>query len=207
MPLMDQYKIAGFEQVTVMGPRVGRNAAAVEGACHNFSLHWLSMILSDPGGKAAARMTELAQNAGGANPVLQKAFSDRWRGEGMQGADDLMFQIHGLQAQEEVAFGGYGAAALTGALFPNVGKGSIYSFWFDGGVVGASGGAHSVAFYTNLMNQDTVLHFFDPNFGEFLLRSAEFGLFWNELTACYGPMKRHTLRSVTATKKVALAGR
>ena len=34
-----RFLLAAFEQVKVMGPRVGQNKAAVEGACHNFSLH------------------------------------------------------------------------------------------------------------------------------------------------------------------------
>jgi hypothetical protein len=205
--LVDQYKIAAFEQVVVMGPRVGRNAAAVEGACHNFSLHWLSMILTDPGSPADSRMAVLSKNAGGANPVLQKVFGDRWDLEGMRDSDQMICQIHGLVTHDEVPFSGYGAAALAAPLFQNVGKGGIYSFWFIGGVVGASGGAHSVAFYTNQMNQETVLHFFDPNFGEFLLTAGEFGPFWDELTGRYGPMRRHMLRSVTASKRAVLGGR
>lgn len=207
MALVDKYKTADFAQVRVMGPRAGQNKAAVQGACHCFSLHWLSLIVSDPAAAAQSRMEELSKQAGGASPILQKAFCDRWGLEGASGADDMMCQIHGLITQDEFGYGTYNVSALTGPLFRSIGKGSIYSFWFAGGRIGAESGAHSVAFYANQMNTNVAIHFFDPNFGEFLFDSGEFIAFWDELTAMYGPMKAHMLRSVTPTKKLVLTGR
>src|SRR5215470_14132837 len=97
MPLGDHKSLlAPFEQVKVMGPRVGVNKAAVTGACHNFSLSWISLVLNNPLGSAKDRMTALSANSGGANLVLQKTFGDRWDLEGSVGADDMMCQLNGV---------------------------------------------------------------------------------------------------------------
>jgi hypothetical protein len=199
--------IAPFEQVKVMGPRVGRNKAAVEGACHNFSLAWIAAIMGNPGGSASDRMAALAKNSGGANPVLQKVFGDRWALEGADGADELITQVHGLLTKDVFAYKRYIANEILPGLENAVGKGCLYSFWFSGGVVGAEGGAHSVAFYPNKHGGQLAIHFFDPNFGEFLITGNEFASFWGILTAKYGPMRHHWMRSCETTKPVILAGR
>jgi hypothetical protein len=203
----EDVKIASFTQVTVMGPRVGRNKAAVEGACHNFSLAWIADIISDPQGPANDRMGRLAKNAGGSNPVLQKMFGDRWGREGAQDADELITQIHGLVTKDVFGYKAYNMNEVLHGLRNGVGQGFLYSFWFSGGVVGASGGAHSTAFYATRHGGKPAIHFFDPNFGEFLFQEDEFLGFWNSLTKKYGPLQYHWMRGCTATKKVVLAGR
>jgi hypothetical protein len=79
-----------------------------------------------------------------------------------------------------------------------VGSGFIYSFWFTGSVVGAEGGAHTIAFYANKAGGSTVVNLFDPNFGEFLVTIAEFSLLMGELMTRYGPGKNQILRSAVS---------
>jgi hypothetical protein len=200
-------RIAPFEQVQVMRPRVGKNRAAVEGACHNFSLAWIADVIRNPDGSASERMTALGKNAGGANPVLQKAFGDRWTLEGMGGADELITSVHGLRTKDAIAYKAYNVNELLPALRAGVGKGFVYSFWFAGGVSGAEGGAHSVAFYCTRHGGKLAIHFFDPNFGEFLFNEDEFAGFWSALTSKYGPMQNHWLRACAPAKPMVLAGR
>ncbi len=207
MPSFDEMKIAAFQQVSVMGPRVGRNKAAVEGACHNFSLEWIANIARNPEGSASDRMAALAKKSGGANPVLQKMFGDRWKREGAGGADELITQIHGLSTKDVFGYKFYSASEILPGLRNGVGQGFLYSFWFSGGVVGAEGGAHSVAFYCTRHGGKLALHFFDPNFGEFLCNEDEFTGFWNALTGKYGPITNHWMRVCTTTKPMVLAGR
>lgn len=207
MATFNEMMIAPFNQVGVMGPRVGRNKAAVEGACHNFALSWIADIMRNPSGSAASRMAELSKRSGGANPILQKVFGDRWGLEGDQGADQLMTQIHGLVTKDVFAFKRYVAIEVLSGLKNNVGKGCLYSFWFAGGVIGAEGGAHSVAFYPTRHGGKVAMHFFDPNFGEFLFSEDEFNGFWSSLTTQYGPMRNHWMRGCTTTAPLVLAGR
>ena len=190
-----------------MGPRVGRNKAAIQGACHNFALHWLAMILKDSLGSAKDRMTTLAAGAGGANPLLQKVFGERWKGEGADEADLLMLKIHGLTTKDAIPYGAYDLAALKRKLTPVYSQAFIYSFWFAGSIVGAEGGAHSVAFFCVQHNVTTAIHFFDPNFGEFLMTLQEFDGFWQELVATYGSMKNHWLREAFASAATGIGGR
>ncbi len=207
MPSFDEVKLASFEQVTVMGPRAGTNKAAVEGACHNFSLAWIADVIRNPGGSASDRMASLAKNSGGVNPVLQKVFGDRWRLEGADGADELITQIHGLITTDVFSYKIYSEMEILPGLRNGVGDGFVYSFWFTGGVVGAEGGAHSVAFYANKHGGKLAVHFFDPNFGEFLFTEDEFNGFWNTLTGKYGPLTNHWMRGCKPTKVMTLGGR
>src|SRR5690606_7283163 len=60
---MQDKLIATFSQVGVMQPLVGRSAAATQGACHNFTIEWVSFMFADKGvvsdAAAAQRMTKL----------------------------------------------------------------------------------------------------------------------------------------------------
>jgi hypothetical protein len=208
MPLGDNKALlAPFEQVKVMGPRVGVNKAAVTGACHNFSLNWISLILNNPLGSAKERMAELSKNSGGANPVLQKTFGDRWTLEGAEGADDMMCQLNGVLTTDAIRYGTYDYSALKRKIVNGFGLAFLYSFWFSGSIVGAEGGAHSVAFSVVQHNVTIAIHFFDPNFGEFLFTSEEMDDFWRELVNTYGPMRNHWLRSCVACAKMVIGGR
>ena len=152
-------------------------------------------------------MSVLSAKSGGANPILQKVFGDRWGLEGASGADDMICKIHGLLTKDAIAFSNYDQSRMKKVLEDGVGSAFVYSFWFAGGIVGAEGGAHSVAFYVNLHGGKVALHFFDPNFGEFLFNNSEFDGFWSELIGTYGPIKQQWMRSAVAGQKVVLAGR
>jgi len=207
MTIFDDAKIASFSQVSTMKSRVGKNKSATEGACHNFSLQWIADILGNTAGSASERMARLSKNSGGANLILQKMFGDRWQLEGASGADMLITQIHGLATKDVFAYKNYFEGEMLPGLKSCVGLGAIYSFWFNGSVVGAEGGGHSVAFYSTMHGGKLTIHFFDPNFGEFLIQSDEFVGFWHLLTSCYGPMQSHCMRQCTKTKAMTLGGR
>ncbi len=207
MSVLSSSRIASFEQVRVMSPRAGTSNAATQGACHNFSLHWCSEILTNPGGSAAARMSSLGRRSGGANPILQKAFVDRWSQEGSSGADDMMLKINGLTAAAVLPYASFKLMDLKNRVAQGTGKAFIYSFWFTGSRPGASGGAHSIAFYCSQHGGQAAVHCFDPNFGEFLVTGGELTQMLSDLFGQYGPVNAHVLRSVTATSKLVLGGR
>ena len=205
---LEKWKIADFDQCDVMAPRAKnkRNAAATEGACHNFSIAWASLILRDANASAHSRMSALAKNNGNINPLLQKVFGDRWELEGARGAESLITQIHGVTCQDVFAYRSYNANEIIPNLKMRIGNAFIYSFWFNGHVKGAENGAHSVAFYATKHGDMLTLHFFDPNFGEFLLQENEFPTFWNFLTSMYGTVTGHWLRSSRLAKAIVLTG-
>jgi len=80
MSLFNRSLLEPLEQVVVMQLRIGRNVAATDGACHCFSLRWLSEILRNAGGLAQNRMATISRGSGGANLILQKMFATRWGG-------------------------------------------------------------------------------------------------------------------------------
>lgn len=207
MTIFDKAKIADFSQVGVMSSRVGKNKAATEGACHNFSLQWIADIIKNPNGAAKDRIANLSKNAGGANPILQKVFGEKWGGEGAEGADTLITQIHGLSTKNIFAYKSYFEGEILPGLSGCIGLGALYSFWFSGSVVGAEGGAHSVAFYCTTHGGQLTIHFFDPNFGEFLIQANEFLDFWHILTGKYGPLTNHWMRMCSKSPAIVLGGR
>lgn len=207
MSVLSASKVADFEQVRVMSPLAKTSAAATQGACHNFSLHWCSEILANPGANGSTRMATLGRKAGGANPILQKAFGDRWSLEGQSGADDMMLRIHGLSATSVFPYSNFNPTSLKNGILGGKGKAFIYSFWFSGSRPGAEGGAHSIAFYCTSHGGNAVVHAFDPNFGEFVLTGGELPQFLAELFALYGPVNTHDMRSLAAGARLALGGR
>lgn len=208
MSNLEKWKIADFSQIDVMAPRAknNRNAAATGGACHNFSIAWTSLILRDTAAPAHSRMSALAKNSGNINPLLQKVFVDRWGLEGARGADSLITQVHGVTCQDVFAYKSYNVNEIIPNLKMGIGNAFVYSFWFDGSTPGAPNGAHSVAFYATKHGDMLTLHFFDPNFGEFLLQENEFPTFWNFLMSIYGAGKHHWLRSASYAKALVLTG-
>jgi hypothetical protein len=196
--MLDKARIASFSQVAVMEARKGVNASATAGACHCFSLHWLSTILRNPGGAASDRMAVLGRGNGGANLILQKVFGTRWLVDGAGGAnaDFLVTQNYRLTTNDSIPYGAYNPDALAHKLTVNstLGTGFIYSYWFNGSVVGAKGGAHSIAFYATSMGSRPMIHVFDPNFGEYLLTGDEFAKAFFELMGKYGPVRSPILR-------------
>lgn len=195
--MLQQAKVATFEQVNVMASRVGRNAAATQGACHCFSLHWLSMILGNPGGAAKDRAAVLGKGAGGSKLILQKVFGTRWGTDGHDNSDYLAAREFRLTFDDLLPMKAFGFSEIQWALSLIPGKGAIYSFWFNGSIPGAAGGAHSIAFYSTTMGGQAVFHVFDPNFGEFVCTKPEFRQLMGELFGLYGPVTKHWMRSAT----------
>ncbi|MDQ8021124.1 MAG: YopT-type cysteine protease domain-containing protein [Moraxellaceae bacterium] len=201
MSLLIKSKIASFEQVNVMSSRVGLNKAASHGACHCISLNWLSLILRNPGQAAKERMTELSRGDGKQNAILQLAFGNRWASdpEGMDTADQLPLQNYRLKSNTVIPYQTFNPASVKGK-FGGAGQGFVYSFWFDFvvAVQGASGGAHSIAFYVNAHGGSLTANVFDPNFGEFLVTGDEFLPLFAELMGQYGTGKAHRMAQITA---------
>ncbi|MDG9666261.1 YopT-type cysteine protease domain-containing protein [Hahella sp. CR1] len=190
-------RIAEFDQTVAMSGLTGRSQAASEGACHNFTINWLSLMFQDNGDitRAKQRMAKLGVRSGAGNPVLQKAFGDRW-GEGGNSykmADKLMIQIRGLK---EVAllkdYSHFSQRWLESTLMTPQYAGYIYSFWFPMKVVGADG-AHTIGFFRSvsgrqgqLVPNDATIVVFDPNYGEFHVPEAEFHKWFRKFRTYYG---------------------
>jgi hypothetical protein len=201
MPLTHQ--VAEFVQVNAMAGKA--NKAATEGACHNFSIHWISLMYENPA-KAGAngRMAALTKGGGEANPVLQKVFGDKWSREGADGADYLMARLRGLTtAGDLIAYTSYNVSALKQEVDKTEIAGMLYSFWFDGSVPGAGGGAHSIAFFRNVASRggktgksDSTVVVFDPNFGECWVPDNEYQQWMGSLFGNYGPVKNHWLKGL-----------
>ena len=198
-------KTGSFSQTQTMHGR--SNHAATHGACHNFSIQWLSEMFAnaDPA-KGAARMSHLASRKGGANPVLQKAFGERWAegGSAYKLADRMMLSLRGLrEVNMPIAYSVFNQASLVSIVNAPRESGMVYSFWFNGSVVGAAGGAHTIAFFRSLKpsrgryvpTTDSVF-VFDPNFGEYHVPTAQFGSWFSTLTSLYGPMSKHMMKFV-----------
>jgi hypothetical protein len=198
--MLDKAKVADFSQVTVMAPKVQVNKAATDGACHCFSLQWLSLMLTDTRsaqGSAPSRMATLSKSHGGANLILQKVFGIRWGTDGMDNADALVQMNYRLKLQDVLKYDSYNLTKLAKGLSTQVSKGGgfLYSFWFHGSIPGAAGGAHSIAFYVTRMGLMSVVHIFDPNFGEFVCSGTEFAQAFKELMQKYGPVHHHVMRA------------
>jgi len=138
MATLDETKVATFEQVDVMKSRVGLNKAALEGACHCFSIHWCSLQVRSPGGGAKDQMHELGVASGRRNAILQKVFGARWGTDGMEGADFLVLKDNLVESDTTVPYSAYSIDAARHALSGSLSEGAkfgaafLYSFWFDG---------------------------------------------------------------------------
>ena len=201
---MVKFLEAGFDQSNTMSPRVG-STIANEGACHNFSLHWLRMILGDTRKRPSERMDELHKNKGGVNIVLQRAFTTRWAADvgDFENADAMIMRLRGLDAKSAtIPYGVFSKSQLKKTTLTNGGCGYVYSFWFSGSVQGASGGAHSIAMYRSSSDKSSgFYHVFDPNFGEFMILPDNFVRWFSSFSKEYGPFNYHMLRQVTVVDK------
>jgi len=202
--------VATFSQVNAMAGLATTSAAANNGACHNFTLDWISRMIADDGqvtpALASGRIARLSQNNGAGNPVLQKVFGQRWVEDrnSYREADTMMILVRGLKevelAFDKVPFSG---TQLINELTAPKGPGMVYSFWFRGSVVGAPGGAHTIGFFRRLrpaggalVPADTHVSCFDPNFGECHVHEANLVYWLNRMMACYGAPVRHMLKVV-----------
>jgi len=189
-----------FDQSKVMATKKGLNAAADAGACHNFSLHWVSLMFKNASYEVAdakARNKELAAKKGEANPVLQKVFGNQWTEatketdvmEALKAADKLMLALRGLKLgkkPETHKFENYDQAKIVNGLKAPEEQGFIFSFWW------APNLAHTIAFFRKatpgggkLKPSDDQICCFEPNFGEFHIKDANIDKWLNELKKEY----------------------
>jgi hypothetical protein len=191
---MTEYlRVAEFVQVSVMQGR--QNAAATAGACHNFSIRWCAMMYQNVPATPAQRMTTLAAGGGGANLVLQKTYVDAFAegGRDWQSADDLAVAVRGLKRLEyAIPFGNFSQSTVLAVIKAPKNDGMIYTFSFPGGVAGAQGGTHTVAFFRKLQARrgalspvGTDISAFDPNFGEYVIPALEFNYWFNKFKESY----------------------
>jgi hypothetical protein len=192
--------VAPFSQVGVMAGSA--NAAATQGACHNFSLQWIAAMYADSTpANADKRMTALSKGKGGAAMVTQTIFGNEWTRQSAEAADKGVAAWRGLQFVEDVLpYEGYTQAQFLDGLNTTSIAGVIYSFWFSGSVVGASGGAHTIAFFRKMKTgrlgkADNQIYSFDPNFGECLSVEGAMGSWITTLLGNYGPCQHHWMRA------------
>lgn len=199
MALMNQ--TADFSQVTVMSGAT--NAAATEGACHNFSLEWLSLMYADSApGNADKRMAALAKNKGGAAMVTQMVFGNEWTRQSAEVADKGVAAWRGLEfTRDIVPYSAWSEGNFLQGIDKTDVSGLIYSFWFAGSAVGAGGGAHTIAFFRSMKTgggttgkADNQIFAFDPNFGECLSVEGEMPAWINAMLGNYGPCQYQWMR-------------
>jgi hypothetical protein len=173
--MTDYLLTASFVQVSVMAGK--QNAAATAGACHNFSIHWCSLLYAGVPRTPADRMAALAAGGGEANRVLQKTYVDAFgeSGRDWKSADNLGVAIRGLVRTDYcIPFGNFNQQEVINIVKAPKVDGMVYTFSFAGGVVGAQGGTHTIAFFRQLQGRRGVISpvgsnvlAFDPNFGEY----------------------------------------
>jgi hypothetical protein len=199
MALLDQ--TAPFSQVSVMSGAT--NAAATAGACHNFSLEWLAAMYADASpGNAAARMTALSKNKGGAAMVTQMVFGNEWSRQSAEAADKGVAAWRGLEFDHDIiSYSAYTQAEFLRGLNSTDVSGVIFSFWFSGSVVGAGGGAHTIAFFRSMKTgrgvtgkADNQVFSFDPNFGECLSVEGNMPAWIDDMLSNYGPCNFQWMR-------------
>ncbi|OKH45563.1 hypothetical protein NIES2101_26285 [Calothrix sp. HK-06] len=197
--------IAEFNQLNAM--KGLRTAAALQGACHNFTIEWISLMFADgevSDAKANNRMQQLSKRLGGGNAVLQKVFAEVWKENpsSYKFADKQMIAIRGLEEAKLIFdYEAYDQTKLVQALRNPDYSGFLYSFWFPGAVVGATD-AHTIGFFRpmvakkgKLLPTNEFISAFDPNYGEYLIPELEFNYWLNKLKAVYvGVIKHHMLK-------------
>lgn len=202
------HRTSPFNQSTAMAPHAGHSVAATDGACHNFTIEWLRLMLTGSGPattSAASRMASLGASAGGASAILQKTYSEVFEEPGGQfeRADRAMIALRGLREERLVVnYRNFDQAELTGAILSPEYAGFIYSFWYTA-VPPAAGGGHTIGFFREVTPRrgryqpvGTDIHAFDPNFGEYLIPEAELVNWFSTYQACYGTFNQHMLKSV-----------
>jgi hypothetical protein len=197
--------IAEFSQLNAM--KGLRAAAALQGACHNFTIEWISLMFADgevSDAKANNRMQQLSKRLGGGNAVLQKVFAEVWEENPSvyKFADKQMIAIRGLEEAKLIFdYEVYDQKKLVQAVRNPDYSGFLYSFWFPGTVAGATD-AHTIGFFRpmvakggKLLPTNEFISAFDPNFGEYLIPELEFNYWFNKLKAVYlGVINHHMLK-------------
>jgi hypothetical protein len=199
---------ASFSQISVMAPLAGRAAAATAGACHNFTINWASILLTQPKySTPASRMSALSALAGAGDVMLQKAFINFWtemQSSGattsiqLQRADELGYLSRGLKSKMVLNYDQFDENRLVDKVIKSrprpidAGVAFVYSFVFNGSVVGAGGGAHTIGFFRKCAYNDKdsagVVLAFDPNFGEYYMFPDELKEWFTSLRSAYAPL-------------------
>lgn len=208
--------IADFNQSTVMSSTTSTgfqhiNKAANTGACHNFTIEWISLMDEDKGEVsdllARNRMAKLSKRGGAGNPILQKIFGERWAEGDYEIADEGIIRWRRLKqiSPIAIAYKTYVEAELIDKIQAPSGSGFIYSFWFPGSVPGATGGAHTIGFYRTLVGKrgrlmpvNKYISAFDPNYGEYQIDEDYFSIWLARLKRNYGgAFNHHMLKFVS----------
>jgi hypothetical protein len=169
------------------------NEAARDGMCHAASIAWCGLIASNPNtssGNAAKRIGLLGRNHGGANPILQHVFNQRYRMDMIEGlpasishADDLILTIAGLsrEMQDGIAYNWYSEDDLFSHLYSSS---APFLLYLMGGNFYGAFNSHTIAFY--LPGRQGVgqgfsadIACFDPNNGEYWIPEGEIRYWWS----------------------------
>lgn len=204
---MNLHRSASFDQATIMASRKGHSAAASVGACHNFTIEWLSLLSTGVGALPTERMAALQSRAGAANAILQKVYVERFLeaqagGTEIERADRQMIALRGMKEEQLlVDVQAFNLAQLTNPIATPRHSALIYTFWFTDTTGTQSG--HTIGFYRalrasrgQLVAASTDVLAFDPNFGEYCIPSAQFGTWFTQLMALYGTFNSHMLKAI-----------
>ena len=203
-----KYQVACFSQMDVMSSRIeGNPDAALGGACHCFSIHWLRLVLSDSGELPEDRLAKIKRGGGGLNLLMNFVYRVRYDQREMIESDKMLFRLRGLKSLcPTIDVSGYSFRTLLTNIVWREG-GFIYTFNFgDGSLEDKNEKAHSMAFYRTSVGVEGLIYVFDPGFGEFHVIPEEFSTFWQELLARYGFPCTHVLRHVVVSGKDNVSG-
>jgi hypothetical protein len=198
---------ASFSQISTMAPLAGRAASATAGACHNFTINWASILLTQPKySTPGSRMSALSALAGAGDVMLQKAYRDFFTEMQSSGAitsillhraDELGYLSRGLKSKMVLNFDRFDENRVVDKVNKSrprpgdTGVALVYSFMFNGSVVGADDGAHTIGFFRKCAHNDKdsagVVLAFDPNFGEYCMFPDELKEWFTSLRSAYGP--------------------
>lgn len=201
---ISSYRVQSFDQGSDLDP-VNRPASA-QGACHNYSTKWLSMILKNRALGTADRIQKLRAAAREVQSI-NRTWGSTWDNEGSTAANQTA-KFYGLEVKgtlRKSSIDGIGAFAKK---YDDCGY--IYTFSW------ANGSAHSIGLYrtassVGCFGQRTggYIYVFEPNFGEYRMGKSQLPSWLKMLEKQYhglglGKFKSHTLRWVEPKTAVAV---
>ncbi len=203
-----KYQEACFSQMDVIAGRADKNpAAATEGACHAFSIHWLRLVLSNSRGLPRDRMAEIKRDCGGVNLLMQNVYFSRFSPCDPIESDQMLFRLRGLTPLPAVIrFGQYSGTELISNITSKQG-GFIYTFSRNFTDCEVDQLVHTIAFYRTSVGVEGFIYIYDPNRGEFHVLPEDFSTFWYEFIAEYTFIGGHVLRQVVVSDKDHLGKR
>ncbi|MBO4227519.1 MULTISPECIES: YopT-type cysteine protease domain-containing protein [Bradyrhizobium] len=173
--------------------------ANVDGICVGLAAEWLLNLPSSPSSRMRALRPGSQSHASAA--VRQQRYQDLWsllRSDGAPGSHNLhaisrTMREAGLDPSREQTRYGFGTSSHIAQIVNEIAQDpSVYllSLRF------AEGGAHTIA--TSTSNGMTTL--FDPNYGEFTVRSNEMGDLFRSLGDRYRNLNGYDIATVTTQK-------